>query len=474
MPGFSQEGLVIPRQPEIVADLIAEEKINIHPDVNTNPDEFLGQLNNVIANTLRLGYEYTEAAYSQQRLSSAVGRGLDEIGITKGISRLLASVSTVDVVLEGINDIYIPSNSLIEDRSTKQRYLTNSAKRILNLGCIGITVNITTSAPSTAFTITINGTAYTRSTPGSGVVMATTLGLLAGDINTAAIGVTASSTASSITVTSNTNTNFDLVVNSSFSYGIVKCKVNAFSLLKGGATAATPGDWGILSPIPGWNKVYPIIATLVTGRDYEEDEDYRIRIRVSDGTGGKGTTRAVRIALENTTGVTHVAVEENTQGYAVGGIPPYTIHCVVDGGFPADIAKTIWETIGCVTPMLGAEEVTYIDENSIPRVVKYDTPDPIDIDVRITTISNSEEATPVDWQTTLKQAVADYINGLGLGIDVIPSKLYVPIYTSISGRTVTLIELKEHTSPTWGTAAITISVSQFATVSSLTNIVLAP
>ncbi|MDC6695434.1 hypothetical protein, partial [Leclercia adecarboxylata] len=128
------------------------------------------------------------------------------------------------------------------------------------------------------------------------------------------------STASSIIVTSNTNTNFDLVVNSSFSYGIVKCKVNAFSLLKGSVTAATPGDWGILSPIPGWNKVYPIIGTLVTGRDDEEDEDYRIRIRVSDGSGGKGTTRAVRIALENTTGVTHVSVEENTTAATVSGI----------------------------------------------------------------------------------------------------------------------------------------------------------
>lgn len=470
MPGFSPEGLVIPRQPEIVADLIAEEKINIHPDVNTNPDEFLGQLNNVIANTLRVGYEYTEAAYSQQRLSSAVGRGLDEIGITKGISRLLASVSTVDVTLEGINDIYIPSNSLIEDRSTKQRYLTTSAKRILNLGCIGITVNITTSAPSTAFTITINGTAYTRSTPGSGVVMATTLGLLAGDINTAAIGVTASSTASSITVTSNTNTNFDLVVNSSFSYGIVKCKVNAFSLLKGSATAATPGDWGILSPIPGWNKVYPIIDTLVTGRNDEEDEDYRIRIRVSDGSGGKGTTRAVRIALENTTGVTHVNVEENTTATLVGGIPPYTLHCVVDGGTDQDIAKTIWETFGCVTPLVGAQTIIYTDENSIPRVVKFDRPTAIDIDVRITYVPYPEEPTPVDWQTTLKQAVADYINSLGLGLDVIPSKLYVPIYTAVSGIAVILIELKEHSSPTWGSSNITITASQFATVASLTNI----
>jgi len=31
MPGFTGEGLVIPRQPEIIQDLIEEEKINIQP-----------------------------------------------------------------------------------------------------------------------------------------------------------------------------------------------------------------------------------------------------------------------------------------------------------------------------------------------------------------------------------------------------------------------------------------------------------
>ena len=63
--------------------------------------------------------------------------------------------------------------------------------------------------------------------------------------------------------------------------------MNAQSLLKGSATAATPGDWAILSPIPGWQKTSPIMSTLVTGRDDELDEDYRIRIRTSDGSGGK-------------------------------------------------------------------------------------------------------------------------------------------------------------------------------------------
>ncbi len=461
MPGFTGEGLVIPRQPEIIQDLIEEEKINIHPLVNTNPDVFLGQFNNVIANSLRIAYEYVEYANNQRRLSSAEGQALDELGILKGVSRLLASPSYVDLLLEGINDIYVPAFTLVEDKVTKQRYLTQSAKRILNLGCVEAKLTITTSAPSTAFSITIGTTSFTRSTPGSGVNMTTTLGLLAGDINAAAIGVTASSDASTITIVSPAFTEFSVTTNTSFSFTTIKSKVRAASLLKGPDTAATPGDWRILSPIPGWTKVSPIMSSLSTGRDVEEDSAYRLRIRYAEG-GGKGTTRAVRQALENVDGVNHVSVEENVTNAIVSGIPPYAIYCVVDGGADQDIAKAVWETKGCNTHMKGTTTVNYTDEKGIIRTVLFDRPVAVNIDVRITYTDNPEEAYPDDWQNTLKSSVVAYINSLGLGVDLIPSKLFVPIYTSITGLTVTLIELKEHTSPTWGTAAITMLPPQFA------------
>lgn len=461
MPGFTGEGLVIPRQPEIIQDLIEEEKINIHPLVNTNPDVFLGQLNNVLANQFRIAYEYVEYANNQRRLSSAEGQALDELGILKGVSRLLASPSYVDLLLEGTNDVYIPSFTLVEDKVTKQRYLTQSAKRILNLGCVEAKLTITTSAPSTAFTITIGTTVFTRSTPGSGVNMTTTLGLLAGDINTAAIGITASSDASTITIVSPTFTEFSVTTNTSFSFTTIKSKVRAASLLKGPDTAATPGDWRILPPIPGWTKVSPIMSSLSTGRDVELDSAYRLRIRYAEG-GGKGTTRAVRQALENVDGVNHVSVEENVTNAVVSGIPPYAIYCVVDGGADQDIAKAVWETKGCNTHMKGTTTVNYTDEKGIIRTVLFDRPVAVNIDVRITYTDNPEEAYPDDWQNTLKSSVVAYINSLGLGVDLIPSKLFVPIYTSITGLTVTLIELKEHTSPTWGTAAITMLPSQFA------------
>lgn len=461
MAGFSAEGLVIPRQPEIVADLIAEEQIQIHPDVNTNPDTFLGQRNQVLASRMSTIFEYLEACYSQTRLSSAVGRGLDELGLQKNVSRLLASNSSVDVVLEGINDVYIPSNSLVEDSSTKQRFLTQEAKRILNIGCVGIILNITTSSPSTAFTITINGTAYTRSTPGSGVNMATTLGLLRDDINTAAIGVTASSTASSITLVSPAYAPFDVTTNSSFSFGTVKTKVKVNSLNVGSNTAATPGDWRILSPIPGWNKVSPIISTLTPGRDDELDEDFRIRIRASNDSLGRGTTRAVKTKLRNTVGVIHADVFENTTGVTVGTIPPYSIHCVVDGGTEQDIAKTIWETHGHAH-MIGDTSVNYVDEFAVTQLVKFSRPEALEVDIEITLVTFEEEVLTPDYVNVIKTAVVSFINSLGLGKDIIPSQLYVPIYNSVDGVNVTNIRVKPNGSGSFSTARFTINPDQYA------------
>lgn len=465
MPGFTGEGLVIPRQPEIIQDLIEEEKINIHPLVNTNPDVFLGQFNNVLANLSRVSYEYLEQAYNQTRLSSAEGAGLDELGSEKGVSRLLASESYVDVIVEGTNEIIIPQGSLLEDPSTKQRYITRQGKRISNTEAISAIFNTTTSAPSTAFTITINGIPYTRSTPGSGVNMVTTLGLLAGDINAAAIGVTANSTASSITLSSNTLTltPFDTTSNTSFSMGNVQTKAKAVSVNKGSVTAATPGNWRILSPVPGWVKVSPIISTLQAGRDREEDQDYRLRIRVSNDNLGRGTTRAVKTRLRNVAGVTHADVFENTTISTVGTLPPYSIHCVVSGGDEDEIAKTIHETIGTgTTDQVGSTVIVYTDEFGEDFSVHFSRPTPVNIEVRITLVIFEEESLTDDYLNIIKTSVVEAVNNTGLGQDIIPSHLYVPIYTNVTGVNVTNIEVRVVGGPSYSNARLTIDPDKFA------------
>lgn len=465
---FTENGLVIPRQPENIANLVAEQKINIHPNINVAPDTFLGERNSVLAEQITLIYEYIEDCYSQRRLSSARGKALDEFGLEKNVSRLLASESTVDVYLEGTNDVLVPLNSLVEDSSTKQRFLTQATKRISNLGCVGATLGITTSAISTAFTVTINGTAYTRTTPGSGVDMTVTLGLLRDDINTAAIGVTATSTGNSIVLVSPTNTPFDVIHNTSFAFTSVKSTVKVKSLNKGVASSPTPSAWRIMSPVPGWDTVSPIMATAVNGREDELDEDFRLRIRSSNDSLGRGTARAVKTKLRNVPGVTHADVFENKTILPVGALEPFSILCVVDGGDEQDIAQTIWETAGH-SHFNGDTSINYVDEFNVTQLVKFSRPEEVNIDIQITLVTFEEETLTPDHVNVIKNAVVAFVNNIGLGKDVIPSQIYVPIYNSVDGVNVTNIQVKPAGSGSYSSARFTIDPDQFAHTS-VTNI----
>ena len=465
---FTADGLVIPRLPEIVAELVSKEQINIHPNINTQSDVLLGQMNNVIADEIATVYEYLEYAYNQKRLQSAEGRGLDELGILKGITRLQASQSLVEIVLEGTEDTYIPSNALVEDSGStsnpKNRFLTQENKRIQASSSISTVFTINTSAPDTDFTITLDGVDYTQTSPPVDVVMADLLAVLADAINSVT-NISATSDATSITVTSDDYSNIVMEAGSAFDIGTVKSKVQVKSVLYGSTTAPTPStSWRILSPVIGWAKAYPIMSSAQNGRDIETDTDFRIRIRTSASTAQRGTTRAVLSQLLNLTGVTHATVVENTTGAVVDGIPAYGLSCIVEGGSNEDIAKTIWETKGTCTPLLGEVHVDYVDEFGITRGIDFDRPTALNMDVQIVYEIYSEEELTDDFENVIKAAIVDYFSKLGLGMDVIPSKLYAPIYTSISGLNILSIVVREHGVGSYQSYKFPIASTQYAKV----------
>jgi len=463
---FTADGLVIPRLPEIVAELVSNEQINIHPNINTQSDVLLGQMNNVIADEIATVYEYLEYAYNQKRLQSAEGRGLDELAVLKGISRLQASQSLVEVVLEGTEDTYIPSNALVEDSGStanpKNRYLTQANKRIQASSSISTVFIINTSAPSTDFTITLNGVDYTETSPSIDVNMPDLLAVLAGNIDEVT-NISAVSDNNSITVTSDDYSNIIMEAGTAFTIGTVKSKVQAKSVLYGSATAPTPStSWKILSPVIGWSKTYPIMTSATNGRDVETDTDFRVRVRTSASTAQRGTTRAVLSQLLNLTGVTHATVVENTTGAVVDGVPAYGLSCIVEGGSNEDIAQTIWETKGTCTPLTGTVHVDYVDEFGITRGIDFSRPTAVNMEVKVWWVRNLEEESTVGFENIIKEVVAEYINSLGLGVDVIPSKIYVPIYTNITGYDIVGITVRELDVGSYQSNRFSIAPTQYA------------
>lgn len=195
-----------------------------------------------------------------------------------------------------------------------------------------------------------------------------------------------------------------------------------------GAVSAAPNTvTRIFTPTRGWQTVNnPTAAT--EGEPVETDAELRVRqaqstanpsLTVLDGTIG---------GVANLDGVTDVRGYENDTGSTDGnGIPAHSIAIVVEGGVTQEIGDMIalHKTPG--TRTYGTTNVDTVDAHGMPLTIHFYRPDPIAIEVQVTIAVNPVLWTS-DYETLIKQAVADYINSIGIGSNVLISRLYSPAY----------------------------------------------
>lgn len=475
MTVLSPTGLVIPRQPEIESDLVANYQTNIHPNINTSDDTFLGQNKQILAEAISKAYEVLEWANNQRAISTAEGKFLDDFGLQKGVSRLQATSSTLNVAIEGVDETFLPSGRLVEDPSTGVRFISSEDTRINNTKAIKVVLAPSVAALSTAYTVRVNGVDYTQNSGAGPLNMATTMAALASAIDAGTTGLTVTSSATSLTITSTDNTlEFSAVPQANMTLGTVTSLLSVKSLVEGSATIPTPSTaYRIITPVIGWNKTYPIMTSVINGRDRESDVVYRARIISSAVVGGKATMTAIRNALLNTSGVSYATVIENDTDVTVDSIPPYGIHCIVEGGTNLAIAGVIWETKGATTKTSGAITQAYTDGFGELRTVKFSRPTELSVDVEVSYSLYSEEPASVDIDDKITDAVVEYVNGLGLGLDVVATKIIPPLYKAVSGVIINSVRVKLSSSPTWLTTKVTIPSASFAsTISSNVSIII--
>lgn len=202
----------------------------------------------------------------------------------------------------------------------------------------------------------------------------------------------------------------------------------------------------IFTPTLGWQTVNNALAA-TPGVPVESDAELRSRqaqstanpsLTVLDGTLG---------AIANVDGVTRVRGYENdTNTTDANGLLPHSIQCEVVGGDVEEIAQTIalHKTPGTSTQ--GNTSQLVYDTNGMPLLIKFDRPTEAIISVEITI------AAQVGWTTEFEpliaQAVADQINSLGIGNDVLLTRIYVPAYligtTASETYDIVLIRLKKN------------------------------
>ncbi len=192
-----------------------------------------------------------------------------------------------------------------------------------------------------------------------------------------------------------------------------------------GAVAALAGTiTTINTPTRGWASVTnPAAATI--GAPAETDAELRIRQGQSVALPSLTPFEGVDGAIANVAGVTrHKLYENDTGATDSNGLPPHSISAIVDGGDVTEIAQTIRGNKGQGTATYGITSVTVPDNYGNPHLISFSRSTDVPIYGHITLKAFTGYTSQIGIQ--IQQAVADYINGLTIGDDVLLSRIYSP------------------------------------------------
>ncbi|AWQ18488.1 hypothetical protein C1N63_06410 [Pantoea ananatis] len=192
-----------------------------------------------------------------------------------------------------------------------------------------------------------------------------------------------------------------------------------------GAVAAVAGSVNkINTPTRGWTSVTNASAATV-GSAAEKDSELRIRQRQSVAFPSLTPFVALDGAIANVTGVTrHKLYENDTGSVDANGLPAHSVAAIVDGGDVNAIAQVLQSKKGQGVATFGSTSVTVPDAWQNPHIISFSRPAPVPVFVAITLKVFQGYTTQVG--NDIKKAIADYVNSLDIGDDLLLSRVYSP------------------------------------------------
>ena len=176
-------------------------------------------------------------------------------------------------------------------------------------------------------------------------------------------------------------------------------------------------------------------APMTGGQNMETDTALRARYQMSVARPGSSTSESIEATLLDIEGVMDAICRVNETMAPVGDIPPKSIAPIVYGGISQDIAEAIFATKAAGIQSAAAppppdplgEEVTITDSRGVDHVIGFARPEEVDIyvDAELAVDDNY----PVDGDALVAAAIDNYINDLGLGDDVIYTRIIAVMQT---------------------------------------------
>ena len=202
-----------------------------------------------------------------------------------------------------------------------------------------------------------------------------------------------------------------------------------------GPTSANAGSLtNIVTPISGLSAVINTQDAFI-GTNVEADNAYRVRMANELQIAGAGTLPAIRARLLKVAGVTSVFVYENiTDITDIRNRPPHSFEAVVNGGTDSDVAYAIWNAKPAGIATYGTSNFTITDSQGDQHVIYFSRPTLVGIYVIANlTINDVNDPYPANGDTLVKELLANFINGLGQGRDVVVVPQLVSSIVSVPG-----------------------------------------
>lgn len=448
-------GLVKKTLPELKAEFEAAYVAAFGSSLDLDPSGPWGQHIGIMSKAFADLWDLVQEIYVSRDPDQATGLALDAICAETGLSRIGANQSVVTILATGsIGTIIGLGKKIKQPNSSLLWSMGNSV--IVAVGIL-YACRLEPATPSNGllYELTINSQTFTYAATGSdtkATVVAQFVSLISGFFG-AALSVVAAGNVLAIGysapgVLSPPSSSFSQPSRSNFSFLDGTVSNIAVAAEPGPFTASAGSLTEIVTPVSGWTSVYNAAAA-IPGRLEETDDELRLRRRQSFLT-GKSTEDAIEQALlSNVPGIASAVVFSNRTMTTDGeGRPPKSFEAIVVGGTatPDEIAQVIWDSMPAGIEPYGNVTATAVDRNGDAQTVKYSTPLPIYLWIRISYSVYSEEA--FGGVDAIKAAVLAWsLSEYTLGKDIIPGRIAVPVY-SVPGLGAVQIQVKTTPTPT--------------------------
>lgn len=413
--------------------------------LDTSPDTVLGVITSIFSSSITDQEELIQAIASNLDIDTAEGIYLDKLVALRKLRRLEEGFSTGTLFVKTLADgTLVQSGTLFSD-DKGNTYSATSSTPINSQSAT--TLKLTPNTTIGTFTVTINSTQFSVVFGTADTIENIAVALNAEILLSAPTDYTVAVDGAVITVEATNKFNpLDITRNENIVFTEVEGAVSVIANTVGAVNPSMNTVTTILNNSGSFTAVTNY-DTFTVGRLVETDEELRIRFNRGVSSGNP-TLGSIFSTLSNIEGVSLVRIFENiTDTIDSTGRPPNTYECVVEGGDTQVIGDSIYETKPAAIGTYGEITSVVTDYAGNPTTVSWSRPVLRYINVRVTYTVYDEESLPDNLANTIKAALVEYGDNLGLDTDIIPQRMYGTIYANTTGLGSITIEVGTSLNP---------------------------